>query len=183
MANSKKPTEAVKPARMSRSGIGWPGIPGRQAANMKTSSRGSVGDGVMNIADTFEKNARQRPDHPAVEDGDKVVTYAELQGLAATMATNLLNVGVQPGDSVGLIRYRSNRIATSYQNDAQANARTFREGWFYPLDLVAYCGKQIAPYKVPGSFSFLPEMPKNSMGKILKSRLKEMLKQELAKQS
>ncbi len=50
-------------------------------------------------------------------------------------------------------------------------------------DRVAYYGRQIAPYKIPGSFMFLPEMPRNSMGKILKSRLKEMLKQELAKQS
>ena len=59
-------------------------------------------DAHVNIANVFVENARKRPDHPAVEDGDRVVSYAELEALANTAAANLLKDGVEPGDIVGI---------------------------------------------------------------------------------
>lgn len=56
----------------------------------------------MNLADTFVENARSRPDHPAIEDGERVVSYAELEALANTAAANLINEGIKPGDIIGL---------------------------------------------------------------------------------
>lgn len=56
----------------------------------------------MNIADVFAANARAHPDHPAVEDGERVVSYGELEALANTAAANLLKEGIEPGDIVGL---------------------------------------------------------------------------------
>ena len=56
----------------------------------------------MNIADAFAEHARTRPDHPAVEDGDRVVTYGELEALANTAAANLLSEGIEQGDIVGI---------------------------------------------------------------------------------
>ena len=161
-----------------------------------------------------------------------------------------------PFGSVGLIRVRAECAATGYLNDPEADARAFRDGWFYPMDLAAinddgyiflkgraddlisfegikfypvevenvllshpdvteaavfgwphprhgevavavvtssapaisddlpaFCRRRMAGYKVPRVFTLAPEMPRNSMGKILKDKLKEDLKQTLAKQS
>ncbi len=49
-----------------------------------------------------------------------------------------------------------------------------------PRDLAAFCAKRIAGYKVPQVILPLPEMPRNPMGKIMKSRLKDILRRELA---
>ena len=56
----------------------------------------------MNITDKFAENARKRPGHPAVEDGNRIITYAELGVLANAAAANLLNEGIEPGDFVGI---------------------------------------------------------------------------------
>ena len=42
-----------------------------------------------------------------------------------------------PDGSVGLIRFRSDRAATGYDHDPEADARAFRDGWFYPMGLAA----------------------------------------------
>ena len=53
-------------------------------------------DGLLSRA------ARQRPDHPAVVDGTRVLTYAELDDLAGRVAALLRTMGVGPGWRVGL---------------------------------------------------------------------------------
>ena len=161
-----------------------------------------------------------------------------------------------PDGRVGLIRFRSDRAATSYLNDPDANALAFRDGWFYPMDLAAidaggyvflkgraddiiscdgikfypievenvllshpnvseaavfgwpherhgevaaaavvtstpvsyedlvtFCRRHLAGYKSPRTILFVPRMPRNPMGKILKAELKDRLRQELAKRS
>jgi len=40
-------------------------------------------------------------------------------------------------------------------------------------ELLYYCGKKLARYKIPKSFSFVKELPKNTAGKILKRKLRE----------
>ena len=166
------------------------------------------------------------------------------------------NDALLPAGNVGLIRFRSNNVATSYFNNPEAGAHAFRDGWFYPMDLVAinqdgyiflkgraddvisidsikfypieienvlmshpdateaaafgwshpkhgelpeaavttsapvsdkdlmkFCRGHLAAYKVPGIIVMVPEMPRNALGKILKGKIKQALKQELAKQS
>ena len=56
----------------------------------------------MNISDAFSAHARNHPDRAAVEDGERIVTYAELEALATCAAVNLRNEGIVPGDTVGL---------------------------------------------------------------------------------
>ncbi|WP_137389007.1 class I adenylate-forming enzyme family protein [Rhodoligotrophos defluvii] len=41
-------------------------------------------------------------------------------------------------------------------------------------ELMAFCRERLADYKVPRRISFIAEMPRNPMGKILKTRLREM---------
>ena len=42
-------------------------------------------------------------------------------------------------------------------------------------ELVDFCHDQLAPYKIPRMFYIVEDMPKNSLGKILKSKLMEQL--------
>lgn len=41
--------------------------------------------------------------------------------------------------------------------------------------LLAHCRKNMAPFKVPQSIDFVPSLPRNSQGKVLKAKLKERL--------
>ena len=57
----------------------------------------------MNIADILREHAQNRPDHPAIEDGERVVTYAELEALVDAAAANLQAAGIGAGDIVGIM--------------------------------------------------------------------------------
>lgn len=54
----------------------------------------------MNIADAILSTARGRPDHPAIEDGDRVVSYAMLAAMVDHAAARLRSLGVGMGDMV-----------------------------------------------------------------------------------
>ena len=47
-----------------------------------------------------------------------------------------------------------------------------------PEALDAHCVASIARFKRPKAYRMLPELPKNNYGKVLKTDLREMLKQE-----
>lgn len=46
-------------------------------------------------------------------------------------------------------------------------------------ELKQFCGRRIAGYKVPRTIMFMPNMPRNPMGKILKGDLKQVLRRKL----
>ena len=46
---------------------------------------------------------------------------------------------------------------------------------------MAFCERQLAPIKRPRILLIIRELPRNSMGKILKGKLTETLKREMAK--
>src|SRR5215470_20427894 len=58
--------------------------------------------GWLNIADGIFHNARRRPSHPAIVDGARTLTYAELAGLISRTAGHLAKIGTQPGDMIGV---------------------------------------------------------------------------------
>ena len=55
-----------------------------------------------NITDPLAHHARRRPDHPALIEGGRTVTYRELAPLVWRTAAHLQSRGVAPGDIVGL---------------------------------------------------------------------------------
>ena len=57
----------------------------------------------MNITDILTEHARNRPDHPAIEDGERIVTYGGLDRLVDGAAANLQAAGIEPGDTVALL--------------------------------------------------------------------------------
>ncbi len=58
--------------------------------------------GWENISDAIFHNARRRPSHPAIVDGDRTISYAELAGLVSRTAGHLQDIGIKPGDIVGV---------------------------------------------------------------------------------
>jgi acyl-CoA synthetase (AMP-forming)/AMP-acid ligase II len=63
---------------------------------------------ALNIADLFEHAVDAAPDKPAVQVGDRVVTYAELESDSNRLAHYLQSRGVKPGDHVAV--YAKNSI-------------------------------------------------------------------------
>ncbi|MCZ6846295.1 MAG: class I adenylate-forming enzyme family protein [Alphaproteobacteria bacterium] len=57
----------------------------------------------MNIAEILSEHARDRARHPAIEDGERVVTYGLLDSLVDAAAANLHAAGIQPGDIVAVL--------------------------------------------------------------------------------
>jgi len=55
-----------------------------------------------NLADGLAQHARARPDHPALVDGDRSLTHAELHSRVLALARTLLSNGLKPSDIVGL---------------------------------------------------------------------------------
>ncbi|MDJ0947792.1 MAG: class I adenylate-forming enzyme family protein [Alphaproteobacteria bacterium] len=56
----------------------------------------------VNIADSISTHALTRPDHPAIEDGDRVITYAELEAAVNSFVATLGEAHVGQGDFVGV---------------------------------------------------------------------------------
>jgi long-chain acyl-CoA synthetase len=56
----------------------------------------------MNIADNLEKSACYFPNHEAVIDGDRTITYSEFNQEASRIASGLRSSGVLPGDHVAI---------------------------------------------------------------------------------
>ncbi|MHA1565915.1 MAG: class I adenylate-forming enzyme family protein [Alphaproteobacteria bacterium] len=56
----------------------------------------------MNIVDLITRNAAQRPDQPAIIDGDRTVTYGEMVTLTQKTASHLQSLGIKPGDRLGI---------------------------------------------------------------------------------
>ncbi|MHC4686682.1 MAG: AMP-binding protein, partial [Planctomycetota bacterium] len=56
----------------------------------------------MNIATNLERSAFYFPDRPAVSEDFSETSYARLNDRANRVATTLIQIGVKPGDHVGL---------------------------------------------------------------------------------
>jgi acyl-CoA synthetase (AMP-forming)/AMP-acid ligase II len=56
----------------------------------------------MNLIDAILSNADRRPDHPALEQNDRVVTYSALRDEVIDLAGRLREAGIDQGDLVGL---------------------------------------------------------------------------------
>ncbi|MDJ0950635.1 MAG: class I adenylate-forming enzyme family protein [Alphaproteobacteria bacterium] len=57
----------------------------------------------MNFLDPLKEHVRDRPDHPAIEDGGRVITYRELDVRITGAATRIQSLGVRPGDVTGVM--------------------------------------------------------------------------------
>jgi phenylacetate-CoA ligase len=56
-----------------------------------------------NFFDVLREHAVKRPDHPAIEDGERIVSYKELNELVECGAVNLRQAGITVGDVVAVM--------------------------------------------------------------------------------
>lgn len=57
----------------------------------------------MSLFDALQDQARERPGHPAIEDGDRIVSFGDLPKLIEASAWRLHKEGFRPGDFVGVM--------------------------------------------------------------------------------
>src|ERR1700722_16509004 len=64
--------------------------------------RSSIEPVFENLSDAIFHFAQVRPDSPAIHEGTSTVTYRELAGLVANATVYLRDLGVRPGELLGL---------------------------------------------------------------------------------
>jgi len=57
----------------------------------------------MNISNNLEIAAFYFPNHPALSEAGREITYSKFNDLANRIATGLIAMGVRPGDPIGLL--------------------------------------------------------------------------------
>ncbi|MDQ0815166.1 amino acid adenylation domain-containing protein [Streptomyces sp. B3I7] len=88
--------------------------------------------------DKFLRQVAATPDLPAVEFGDRHLTYAELDARAAASAARLHSLGVGPGATVGVLLEPSLDLVTSVLAVARAGAAWLPLDPSYPADRLSY---------------------------------------------
>jgi long-chain acyl-CoA synthetase len=68
----------------------------------------------VNLVSVLLRHAEDRPDAPALVEGERVVPYAELEGLAAEAACGLAQRGIAPGDRVAIASHNDVAFVTAY---------------------------------------------------------------------
>ncbi|GGS36121.1 amino acid adenylation domain-containing protein [Actinokineospora fastidiosa] len=86
----------------------------------------------------FEKHVRERPDAPALEFGDTVVGYAELDARANRLAHALIERGVGPEDIVAVSAARSVELIVALLAVSKAGAAYLPVDADYPADRIRY---------------------------------------------
>jgi long-chain acyl-CoA synthetase len=76
----------------------------------------------MNLATNLETSAFFFPDHAAVNEAGRDITYAQLNDRASRVATALIKMGAKPGDHIGLCAPNSNDWLAFYFGVLKAGA-------------------------------------------------------------
>ncbi len=84
----------------------------------------------------FEEQVAKTPDNIALKFGDKAFTFAELNGLANGLATELQNHGVCNGDVVAIISKRSYHIVVAMLAIFKCGAAYLPIDYNYPTDRI-----------------------------------------------
>jgi acyl-CoA synthetase (AMP-forming)/AMP-acid ligase II len=92
----------------------------------------------FNLADIFESVADTVPDREALIFGDRRLTYAELESRANRLAHHFLDVGVKPGDHIGLQLYNCTEYVEAMIACFKVRAVPVNVNYRYVEDELAY---------------------------------------------
>ncbi|WP_372661452.1 non-ribosomal peptide synthetase [Amycolatopsis kentuckyensis] len=90
------------------------------------------------VAELFETQAAVTPDAPALEHGDRVLSYGELNGRANRLARDLRAKGVGRGDRVGIHIPRSPEMVVALLGVLKAGAAYVPVDPSYPAERIEY---------------------------------------------
>ncbi|MFM2088763.1 MAG: hypothetical protein RLZZ237_3632, partial [Pseudomonadota bacterium] len=91
------------------------------------------------LADLLEATARRCPEHIALIDGERRLTYAELDAQAGLAASRLVAAGVRPGDIVGLWLPRGAHLLLMQAAIAKAGAAWLPVDEDTPVERLQVC--------------------------------------------
>ncbi|WP_425581656.1 amino acid adenylation domain-containing protein, partial [Streptomyces stramineus] len=97
------------------------------------------------LPELFQERVAAAPDAPALEYGDAVLTYAELNARANRLAHHLIGLGVGPESVVALALPRSTDLVASLLAVLKTGAAYLPVDPEYPADRVAYMLESSAP--------------------------------------
>lgn len=92
----------------------------------------------MTLDRIFEDQVAKRPNNIAVVEGEKTLTYAELNDRADKLAAKLRDLGVKPDDIIGVLMYRSLEMIIGIVAIHKAGAAYMPIDPDYPIDRVEY---------------------------------------------
>jgi acyl-CoA synthetase (AMP-forming)/AMP-acid ligase II len=92
----------------------------------------------FNLADLFERVADSIPDRTALVAGDRRLTYAELDERATRVARYLRDVGVRPGQHVGIYSFNRAEWAETMLGCYKARAVPINVNYRYVVDELRY---------------------------------------------
>ncbi|MFC0599819.1 amino acid adenylation domain-containing protein [Streptomyces palmae] len=84
------------------------------------------------------RQARRRPDAPAVSCGEEIVSYAELDRRSSALAGHLRARGIGPGQLVGVFLERSARLPVALLGIIKSGAAYVPLDPIYPADRIGY---------------------------------------------
>lgn len=102
------------------------------------------------LADLFEETALRTPGQIALIEGDRQLTYGQLDSLANVAASNLINAGIQPGHVVGLWLPRGIELLVMQLAVAKTGAAWLPFDTDTPVERIAVC---LDDAKAPGIVS------------------------------
>jgi non-ribosomal peptide synthetase-like protein len=109
----------------------------RDVATMPTDRRSDL-SGSRRLHHVFEATADRVPDRPALDDGQRRLTYRQLDERATQLARRLRELGIGPGTRVGILLHRSFETYVSLLAILKAGAAFVPIDASSPRDRVAY---------------------------------------------
>ncbi len=111
----------------------------------------------MTLARLLDRAARRRPEAPAVVDGTRRLTYADLATQAGALGRGLAGLGIGKGDRVLLaLKNRLEHVLA-----------------YWALQLIGGVPTPVNFRMAGGELRFVQEIPKTASGKILRRLLRE----------
>jgi acyl-coenzyme A synthetase/AMP-(fatty) acid ligase len=86
----------------------------------------------MNFCDDILRHAREQPDHPALIEGERSLSYRELAATMAQWAAGLTDLGLQPGERLGVCLRDSTDFALAMLGSAWAGVTWVPLDWRAP---------------------------------------------------
>lgn len=149
-----------------------------------------AGSGPRSMADVIRDHARRRPDRVCILFGDSQTTYEELDRRSNRVANALAAAGVGRGARVAILAKNVDTFFELYYGACKASAvvvpvnfRLAPPEVAYVVvaapgaaldehELEAFARANLAGYKIPRSYDFVDELPRNPSGKTLKRNLR-----------
>ncbi|WNG29163.1 amino acid adenylation domain-containing protein [Cystobacter fuscus] len=110
------------------------------------------------LADLLEATAARAPDQVALIQGDRQITYAELDRLAGLAAGRLIDAGIEPGDILGLWLPRGLELLVLQAAIAKAGAAWLPVDADTPVERLLVCLEDAKAAGVLTSAGFAPQL-------------------------